>query len=289
MVNISLRLIEGFGYTPRDTIIHSLDPRTKIAYALTVLTLALLTKNLIPLLLLFIVQIPLVFVARIWKKWKQAMQGLIILILLVIILNAFLPQQVNPNPTTTGIAVAFRVCASFTAFNLLFQTIDPDDLAQAIGKLGVPYAFAWTFSTAYRFVPILAEEAQAVREAQVSRGLQIDQGNFISRLKKTLPLLIPLFASALRRAQELAEAMEARAWNPQMKRTYFYQVTMKRADLLLTGFCLLSLSASLLFNWITPIAPPTWWNWVLPPQFELKTILDAFLNILRTLLFEWRT
>jgi len=284
VVRVSLRLIEGFGYTHRDTAIHSLDPRTKITYALTVLTLALLTTNLVPLLLLFIVQIPLVFIARIWKKWKQAMQGLLILVLIVIILNAFLPQRVNPYPTTTGIAVAFRICASFTAFNLIFQTIDPDDLAQAIEKLGAPYSFAWTFSTAYRFVPILAEEAQAVREAQVSRGLQIDQGNILSRLKKTLPLLIPLFASALRRAQELAEAMESRAWNPKMKRTYFYQVTMKRADFILTGLSLLILSISLLFNWITPIAPPTWWNWALPPQYELKNMLGSFLKIIRDLL-----
>jgi len=266
-------------------MIHSLDPRTKIAYALTVLILALLTTNLLPLFILFVVQIPLVRIARIWGKWKQTIKGLTLLVVIVIVLNSFLPQQANPHPMSTGIAIAFRIYANFTAFNLLFQTIDPDDLAQAFQKLGAPYSFAWTLSTAYRFVPILAGETQTIREAQLSRGLQIDKGNFLTRLKKTLPLLIPLFASTLRRAQELAEAMEARAWNPEMKRTYFYEVVMSRVDIVLTGVSLLILTLALLFNGFVPITPPNWWNWTIPPQFELKHLLDSFLERLHQLRF----
>ena len=282
MACISLKLIESFEYTHQDTIIHSLDPRTKIMYSLTVLILALLTTNLIPLFLLFIIQIPLVYFARIGNKWKQTIQGLTLLVVLIILLNSFLiPPQVNPHPTSSGIAVTFRIFASFTAFNLLFQTIDPDDLAQALQKMGAPYSFAWTFSTAYRFVPILAAEANTIREAQLSRGLQLDKGNFISRFRKTLPLIIPLFASTLRRAQELAEAMEARAWDPHLERTYFYEVSMRRVDLIITGLCFLTLIFAILFNGFIPLTPPYWWNWNIPPQFELRSILQSLIEFIR--------
>lgn len=281
---MSLRLIESFDYTHQDTLIHSLDPRTKIVYAFSVLTLALLTTNLLPLLILFVVQIPLVYIARTWEKWKLTVQGLTLLVVIVVVMNVFLLQQTHPHPTSTGIAIAFRIYASFTALNLLFQTINPDDLAQALRKLGAPYSFAWTFSTAYRFVPILAEEAQTIKEAQLARGLQIDKGNFFARLRKTLPLLIPLFASALRRAQELAEAMEARAWNPKMKRTYFYEITMNRVDLVITGVSILILALAILFKWFIPITPPSWWAWTLPPQLELRYLLSSLIKVLRQLI-----
>ncbi|MFX0199540.1 MAG: energy-coupling factor transporter transmembrane component T family protein [Candidatus Hodarchaeota archaeon] len=281
---MGLRFIESFDYTPQDTLIHALDPRTKITYALTVLTLSLLTTNLLPLLILFLVQLPLVWMARIGKKWKLTIQGLTLLVIIVVVLNVFLFQQSSTHPTSTGIAIAFRIYASFTVLNLLFLTVNPDDLSQAIQKLGAPYSFAWTLSTAYRFVPILGAEARTVKEAQLSRGLQIDKGNVLSRLKKTLPLLIPLFASALRRAQELAEAMEARAWNPKMKRTYFYEISMSHVDFVLTGICFLIFALAILFNWFLPITLPSWWTWTLPPQLELRYLLRSFIEVLHQLL-----
>ena len=281
---MALRFIESFDYTHQDTLIHSLDPRTKMTYALTILALSLMTTNLLPLLILFFIQLPLVGMARIWKKWKITIQGLTLLVVIVVFLNVFLFQQASTHPTSTGIAIAFRIYASFTVLNLLFLTINPDDLSQAIQKLGAPYSFAWTLSTAYRFVPILAVEARTVKEAQLSRGLQIDKGNFLTRLKKTLPLLIPLFASALRRAQELAEAMEARAWNPKLKRTYFYEITMSRVDIVLTGVSFLILALAILFNWFLPITLPSWWTWTLPPQLELRYLLRSFIEALRQLI-----
>lgn len=280
----SLRFIESFDYTPQDTFIHSLDPRTKIIYSLTILTLSLLTINLLPLLILFLTQLPLVWIARIEKKWKLTIQGLTLFVIIIVVLNVFLFQQASTHPTSTGIAIAFRIYTSFTVLNLLFLTINPDDLSQAIQKLGGPYSFAWTLSTAYRFVPILAAEARIVKEAQLSRGLQIDKGNFLTRLKKTLPLLIPLFASALRRAQELAEAMEARAWNPKTKRTYFYEITMSRMDFILTGVSLLILALVILIKWFVPISLPIWWTWTLPQQLELKYLLKSFIEALRKLI-----
>jgi energy-coupling factor transport system permease protein len=84
-----------------------------------------------------------------------------------------------------------------------------------------------------RFVPVLAEEAQTIMDAQKARGLELERGNFLKRIRNYIPILIPLIVSAIRRSLELAEAMESRAWGATKKRTNLYMLKMHRGDLVL--------------------------------------------------------
>ncbi len=100
----------------------------------------------------------------------------------------------------------------------------------ALEQSHVPYEFCFAFTTAVRFVPVLAEEAQTIMDAQKARGLELERGNFIKRVRNYIPILIPLIVSAIRRSLELAEAMESRAWGTTKKRTNLYVLKMRRAD-----------------------------------------------------------
>jgi energy-coupling factor transport system permease protein len=97
----------------------------------------------------------------------------------------------------------------------------------------VPYEFTFAFTTAVRFVPVLAEEAQTIMDAQKARGLELERGSFMKRIRNYIPILIPLIVSAIRRSLELAEAMESRAWGAAKKRTNLYVLKMRRGDLVL--------------------------------------------------------
>ena len=97
----------------------------------------------------------------------------------------------------------------------------------------MPYEFSFAFTTAVRFVPVLAEEAQTIMDAQKARGLELERGNFMKRIRNYIPILIPLIVSAIRRSLELAEAMESRAWGATERRTNLYVLKLKKPDYVL--------------------------------------------------------
>ena len=105
----------------------------------------------------------------------------------------------------------------------------------------MPYEFSFAFTTAVRFVPVLAEEAQTIMDAQKARGLELEKGNFMKRIRNYVPVLIPLIVSAIRRSLELAEAMESRAWGATKERTNLYALKLHRGD-----FALLALTIGVL-------------------------------------------
>ncbi|MEJ2241485.1 MAG: energy-coupling factor transporter transmembrane component T [Candidatus Bathyarchaeota archaeon] len=118
-------------------------------------------------------------------------------------------------------------------FFCLFLTTSPDHLGLALQQSHVPYEFCFAFTTAVRFVPVLADEAQTIMDAQKARGLELERGNFLKRVRNYIPILIPLIVNAIRRSLELAEAMESRAWGASEKRTNLYILKLKRPDYIL--------------------------------------------------------
>jgi len=134
------------------------------------------------------------------------------------------------SPWEYPLAMSLRFLVLVESFSIFFLTTSPDHLSLALEQSHVPYEFCFAFTTAIRFVPVLAEEAQTIMDAQKARGLELERGNFLKRVKNYIPILIPLIVSAIRRSLELAEAMESRAWGATEKRTNLYLLKMKSAD-----------------------------------------------------------
>jgi energy-coupling factor transport system permease protein len=117
----------------------------------------------------------------------------------------------------------------------------------------VPYEIVFAFTTAVRFVPVLAEEAQTIMDAQKARGLELERGNFLKRIRNYIPILIPLIVSAIRRSLELAEAMESRAWGATKKRTNLYTLKMHKGDIALIVITIGIVATAIYVRWYLPI------------------------------------
>lgn len=240
---MSLNIVQGFKFKRRNTILHNLDPRAKLVYIVSMLILSIVFSELYPMLILFISTIPLVVIARALSEWVKSIKGSIILIFIVFVLNYFLlPAE---NALSLSISLTLRFLTLISTFSIFFMTTYPENLARALIKLKIPYDYALAFTMALRFVPTLAKEAQTIIDAQRSRGLELEGGNFLSRIKRLMPILIPLFINSFRRAFQIAEAMESRAFGSSNKRSYFHELNFTFYDILFTLLCIMLTSIGL--------------------------------------------
>jgi len=226
--------------------IHNLDPRMKFAYVIVIFIAAILFSKIFPLMILFLMQIPFVFVARVQKQWIRSLRGAAFLATLIFVINVFTTYFTNnftlyAENIEGAFALTLRFIVLVESFSVFFLTTSPDHLGLALEQSRVPYEFAFAFTTAVRFVPVLAEEAQTIMDAQKARGLELEKGNLLKRIRNYIPVLIPLIVSAIRRSLELAEAMESRAWGASRKRTNLYSLKLHRGD-----YVLLALSIGVL-------------------------------------------
>ena len=134
-----------------------------------------------------------------------------------------------------------------------FKCVECGEVVQDVQQARIPYDFCFAFTTAVRFVPVLADEAQNIMDAQRSRGLELDKGSFLSRVRKYIPILIPLIVGAIRRSLEMAEAMESRAFGAKDKRTNLYQLEMRSRDWIILMISLFALIFSVYVRYYIPI------------------------------------
>jgi energy-coupling factor transport system permease protein len=241
-----MSVFDGLKFRRVYSPIHNLDPRIKFVYVCAVFVAAILFGEILPLIALFLMPIPFVVLARVQKEWLRSLRGAAILagfIFIVNIASNFFTSgyELTPAAVETSAAMTLRFVVLVESFSVFFLTTSPDHLGLALEQTRVPYEFAFAFTTAVRFVPVLAEEAQTIMDAQKARGLELEKGGFLKRIRNYVPVLIPLIVSAIRRSLELAEAMESRAWGATKKRTNLYALKLHRGD-----FALLAITIGVL-------------------------------------------
>lgn len=230
-----MSVFEGLRFRSISSPIHVIDPRAKLVYVCILFAVAVLFSRLIPLLIIFFSQVPLVLVARIKREWLRLLRGSIFFAALIFVVNVISLYFYGGYPSLASIiehslAMTLRFLILVESFSIFFATTSPDMLSLSLEQMGVPYEFCFAFTTAIRFIPVLADEAQTIMDAQKARGLELERGSFLMRIKNYIPILIPLIVSAIRRSMELAEAMESRAWGASKKRTNLYSLKMKARD-----------------------------------------------------------
>ena len=253
-----MSVFEGLKFKRSSSSIHRLDPRTKFVLSSMIFGLAILFTELLPLLLLFSFQIPLVSLADVHKEWLQSLRGGLALALMIFITNfivGFMSAgwSLTSDILTYSTAMALRFLVITASFSIFFLTTSPDDLGLALEQAHLPYEFCFAFTTAVRFVPVLAYEAQTIVDAQRARGLELEKGNFLKRVKNYIPILIPLVVGAIRRSMEMAEAMESRAFGAEEKRTNLFILKMKPLDYLVLSLSFLILAFGVLIRFFVPI------------------------------------
>jgi len=253
-----MSVFDGLKFRKVHSPIHNLDPRVKFVYVIAIFTVAIIFSQIIPLLVLFILQIPFVLLARVQRQWLRSLRGAAFLAAVIFFVNvatAFFYS--GYTVTSTALESAFSLTLRFVvlveSFSVFFLTTSPDHLGLALEESHVPYEFAFAFTTAVRFVPVLAEEAQTIMDAQKARGLELEKGGFLKRIRNYIPVLIPLIVSAIRRSLELAEAMESRAWGATKKRTNLYSLKLHKGDYALLAITIGILVVSIYVRLYVPI------------------------------------
>jgi len=222
-----MRVFEGFKFSRLSTPIHRMDPRAKFVVTMAIFAISLIHTNILVLSLILVAQVPVIWVAKSVGRWRASMKGGFLLATLIFVMN-FL----TGSTLTYSIAMTIRFLALLSSFSIFFMTTSPDDLGLALEQAHIPYALCFTFTTAVRLVPTMAVDAQTVVDAQRSRGLELDKGNLLRRIRNYIPILIPLIVSAIRRSVELAEALESRGFGTNIKRQPMAVLQMKKSDYL---------------------------------------------------------
>lgn len=248
---MSLKVFDGFKFAKLPTPVHMMDPRAKFIMTMGIFAAALLFSNIYALIVIFLIQLPIVYAAKSWRKWAGSMRAGVLLAVLIFVMNF-----VFGSTFVFSAAMTLRFVTLMSVFSLFFMTTSPDDLGLALEQAHVPYTLSFTFTTAVRLVPTMALDAQTVIDAQRSRGLELDKGNFMKRIRNYIPILIPLIVSAIRRSIELAEALESRGFGASPNRQPLIVLRMKATDyLIITSTVLMFALATYVYLYV-PLPTP---------------------------------
>ena len=239
-------------YFPGDSIVHRLDPRIKIIIIGLFIATLFFIDSFFPYIFILLFIGAVIKVANLPLKFIiKGLKPLMFIILITLAINVFLtkgevifeigPLTVTKEGLSTAVFMALRLIFLITGTSLLTLTTSPIALTDGIEKLlspfkklGLPaHELAMMMTIALRFIPTLLEETDKIMKAQMARGADFESGNILRRAKNLVPLLVPLFINAFRRADELATAMEARCYRGGDNRTRLHELKLKKSDFII--------------------------------------------------------
>ncbi len=254
---MSVEFTRAFNYIRKDTIIHKLDPRTKMFIALLFIILTFIINNYLLLILLSILLGIFLLFAHIIPQVVRGIWGLRMIFLFIFLVNSVLLS------IDSALILIIRITLLTAIFSLIFQTTLPEDLTQSLLRLHIPYSVAFTLSLSFRFVPTMAREVQIIMDAQRSRGHRLEGSGFVNQIRNLFPILIPLLLGSIRRAYYVAEALETRGFGISPP-TYYYPIYFKKQDvILIIGVICIFVSGCLLQSALTLNQAPVWMTWKL--------------------------
>jgi energy-coupling factor transport system permease protein len=257
---MSFEFLNAFKFLKKNTIIHRLDPRVKLLFSLVYTINALMFTEIIPLFFIFLSLLPFILLGKLFRQWIKSIQSLAFLYIFILIINTLF---ITTNGFSFSIAMIIRITIMISAFSIFFLTVDPNDLALSLISMKIPYEFAFSFSLAFRFVPTIAIEAQNIIDSQQSRGYEMQKKGIISQIKNLFPLLVPLIIGSIKRAFNVAEALESRAFGSKKERTFYFTIHYSVSDWVFTFFLLFILIGLIIIR-LQIIIMPEWFYWGLP-------------------------
>ena len=248
-------------YFPGNTLAHRLDPRTKLLAVVLYIVALFCAKGVVSYAIVMLVLFICIRVSRVkLRALTKGLKAVYVIVIFTALMNMFftggtpvadvwLLRHITFEGLRTAIFMVLRIIMLIMGTFLLTYTTSPialtDGLENALSplkKLRVPvHELAMMMSIALRFIPTLIEETDKIISAQKARGADFESGNLLQRAKALVPILVPLFISAFRRADELATAMECRCYHGGEGRTALHTLRYRTADyLVMLGFVLLA-------------------------------------------------
>ena len=237
-------------YLPGNSPVHRLDPRTKIIIIFAYIIVLFAVKNPIGYLVCTLFPVAVCAMAKIPAKMMvKSLKPLMFFIIFTAVINLFLTSgeivvsfwifKITKEGIVLTVKMALRLILLVTGTSILTYTTSPivltdgiEKLLSPLSKIGVPaHEIAMMMTIALRFIPTIIDETDKIIKAQSARGSDFESGNLIRRAKALIPILVPLFVSAFRRADDLAVAMECRCYHGGKNRTKLKTIKMTRLDL----------------------------------------------------------
>ena len=236
-------------YYPVDSVIHRLDPRVKLLGTLLFLVSLFINDNFIGILVALCFLALAIKLSKVpFKFMVKGMKAIAVLLMFSVVLNLFLTRgtvifsfwkiSITKEGIYTAVFMAVRLSFLIIGSSLMTLTTTPNNLTDGLEKglgfmkyIKVPvHEIAMMISIALRFIPILMDETDKIMKAQMARGADFESKRLLQRAKSLIPLLVPLFVSAFRRANDLATAMEARCYRGGDGRTKMKPLHYERRD-----------------------------------------------------------
>ena len=238
-------------YYPADSVLHRLDPRVKLVGTFAFLVSLFVGEGIVAYAIATVFLAIVIKLSKVpFKMILKGLKAIIIILLITVSFNLFLTDgeiifklrflKITKEGVSVAFFMALRLIYLVIGASLMTLTTTPNDLTDGLEsvlgplkKIKVPvHEISMMMSIALRFIPILMEETDRIMKAQKARGADFETGNLIQKAKAMIPLLVPLFISAFRRANDLAMAMEARCYRggegrTKMKPLHYEQIDRK--------------------------------------------------------------
>ena len=238
-------------YYPGNSVIHKLDPRVKILAALLYIVALFVVNKFSGFIVAIVFLEAVIIISKVPRRYIwRGLRPVLIIIAFTLIVNIFMVRgevlwqfgvlHITREGLRTAAFVGIRLVLLIIGSSMLTLTTRPIGLTDGIEallspfkKIGLPaHELAMMMTIALRFIPTLLEETDKIIKAQQARGADFESGNILRRAKALIPILVPLFISAFRIAQDLAMAMEARCYGGDVKRTRMNAMVFARRDLI---------------------------------------------------------
>ncbi len=225
-------------YYQTESVIHKLDPRVKLVATICFIISLFVVKSWVGYVLAAIFLAVMIKLSNVpFRYMVKGMKSIIFILLITVVFNLFLTPgevlvsvwkfRITREGVHTAVMMAVRLSFLIIGSSVMTLTTTPNILTDGLEKLMKPlkvfkvpvHEVAMMMSIALRFIPILLEETDKIMKAQIARGADFESGNLVKKAKAMVPLLVPLFISAFRRANDLAMAMEARCYRGGEHRT----------------------------------------------------------------------
>lgn len=236
-------------YYPADSVIHKLDPRTKLVGTMVFILSLFLFRSFAAYVVATLFLAGVIRASKVpFKFMVKGLKSILILLMITVVFNLFVipgtplikiwKLTVTVEGLKTAVFMAIRLVYLIIGSSVMTLTTTPNQLTDGmekglrpLNKIHVPvHEVAMMMSIALRFIPILLEETDKIMKAQMARGADFESGGIIQKAKSMVPLLVPLFISAFRRANDLAMAMEARGYHGGEGRTKMKPLVYQKRD-----------------------------------------------------------
>ena len=256
-------------YYPADSVIHRLDPRVKLFATLIYVISLFCAKGVFGFGISVLFLAVVIRLSKVpFKFMVKGLKAIMILMIITAAFNVFLTPgevmvsfwifKITKEGLKNAVMMTARLIFLILGTSIMTLTTTPNQLTDGLekalrplNKIKIPvHAIAMMMSIALRFITILVEETDKIMKAQMARGADFESGNLLKRVKNMIPLLVPLFVSAFRRADDLAMAMEARCYHGGEGRTKMKPLTYARRDYIAYTVIVTVLAVPFLLRWI---------------------------------------